>query len=112
MKKIKELKRRLVELSAFSTVLMSSTISSAANIKKFNVNKNVNADNVTSGMISAIISGAQSLGVVVVIGSVVAWIVANAEDNALDKNKALKAGVFGAMLFAIPTILKVAGLIS
>lgn len=112
MKKIKELKRRLVELSAFSTVLMSSTISSAANIKKFNVNKNVNADNVTSGMISAIISGAQSLGVVVVIGSVVAWIVANAEDNALDKNKALKAGVFGAMLFAIPTILKVSGLIS
>lgn len=112
MKKIKGLKRRLVELSAFSTVLMSSTISSAANIKKFNVNKNVNADNVTSGMISAIISGAQSLGVVVVIGSVVAWILANAEDNALDKNKALKAGVFGAMLFAIPTILKVAGLIS
>ena len=112
MKKIKEFKKRLVELSAFSTVLMSSTISSAANIKKFNVNKNVNADNVTSGIASTLITGAMYLGVVIVAGSVVAWFVANAEDNALDKNKALKSGVFGAMLFALPAILKMVGLIS
>ena len=52
------------------------------------------------------------LGVVIVAGSVVAWFVANAEDNALDKNKALKSGVFGAMLFALPAILKMVGLIS
>jgi len=112
MKKIKEFKKRLVELSAFSTVLMSSTISSAANIKKFNVNKNVSADNVTSGIVSTLITGAMYLGVVIVAGSVVAWFVANAEDNALDKNKALKSGVFGAMLFALPAILKMVGLIS
>ena len=112
MKKIKELKKRLVELSAFSTVLMSSTISSAANIKKFNVNKNVNADNVTSGIVSTLITGAMYLGVVIVAGSIVAWFVANAEENALDKNKALKSGVFGAMLFALPNILKMVGIIS
>ena len=112
MKKIKEFKKRLVELSAFSTVLMSSTISSAANIKKFNVNKNVNSDNVTSGIESTLITGDMYLGVVIVAGSVVAWFVANAEDNALDKNKALKSGVFGAMLFALPAILKMVGLIS
>lgn len=112
MKKIKELKRRLVELSAFSTVLMSSTISSAANIKKFNVNKNVNADDVSSGIVSTLITGAMYLGIVIVAGNVIALFVANAEDNALDKNKALKGGAFGALLFAAPAILKMVGLIS
>lgn len=112
MKKIKELKRRLVELSAFTTVLMSSTISSAANIKKFNVNKNVNADDVTSGLVSTLITGATYLGIVIVAGNVIGWFIAKSEDNAMDKNKALKGGVFGAMLIAAPAILKMVGLIS